>query len=193
MLQKVDLPEISKGPWRIEHFSLSENEAFVHNLRERHRSIPAGEQFTRLVRGGTIVMSDTPAERRDHYSAFRRATGRVLINGLGLGMLLKNILTRNEVTDITVVEISQDLIDLVSPFYSDPRVHYICADALRYTPPKGARYQMVWHDIWDTICADNLTQMQTLHRRYGHRVDWQGSWCRSECEDRRDQNKRRYR
>ena len=108
--------------------------------------------------------------------------GNCLINGLGLGLLLKNILLKPEVTDVTVVEISQNLIDLISPFYKDDRVTYICADALEYTPPKGKRFSMVWHDIWDTICSDNLPEMAKLHRRYGKRTDWQGSWCHEECK-----------
>jgi hypothetical protein len=27
-----------------------------------------------------------------------------------------------------------------------------------------------------------LVEMRSLHRRYGSRCDWQGSWCRRECE-----------
>ena len=34
------------------------------------------------------------------------------------------------------------------------------------------------HDIWDDICLDNLETMATLHRKYGRRCDWQGSWKR---------------
>jgi hypothetical protein len=96
--------------------------------------------------------------------------------------VLKNILLKPEVTDITVVEISQDLIDLISPYYTDTRISYLCYDALKYRPPKGKRYQMVWHDIWDNICADNLPEMAKLHRKYGRRADWQGSWCKYECQ-----------
>jgi hypothetical protein len=34
---------------------------------------------------------------------------------------------------------------------------------------KGKRYDMVWHDIWDDICSDNLEGMAKLHRKYGDR------------------------
>lgn len=44
---------------------------------------------------------------------------------------------------------------------------------------------MVWHDVWDYIDANNLTQMHALHRKYGRRADWQGSWCRDQCERQR--------
>ena len=126
-------------------------------------------------------MSDTPAEMRDHSYAVRMAKGSCLINGLGIGLVLKNILLKSEVTDVTVVEISQELIDIVAPHYQDERAVFICASAFDYKPPKGKRYQMVWHDIWDDICADNLPEMTRLHRKYGRRADWQNSWCKAEC------------
>jgi spermidine synthase len=179
LLQKVEIPEAIKGSWRIEKFKVDRPD--FHSML-RGRGIPVGEEFTRLMRGNTLVMSDTPAEMRDHYDAVRKATGSCLINGLGIGMVLKALLGKPEVTEITVVELSQDVIDLVAPHYTDKRVTFVCSDALEYRPPKGKRYQMVWHDIWDYICGDNLKQMKALHRKYGRRCDWQGSWCRSECE-----------
>lgn len=178
-MEKVTLPEMSKGPWRIEHFTVDQVD--FHSMM-RGRDVPMGETYTRLMRNGTLVMSDTPAECRDHLSAYWNAKGSCLINGLGIGMILKNILTKPEVTDVTVVEISQDLIDLVSPYYTDPRITYVCCDALTYKPEKGKRFQMVWHDIWDYICADNLPAMEYLHRKYGKRADWQGSWARYQCK-----------
>lgn len=178
-LVKVELPEMSKGEWKVEKFVTDQ---FDYNSFRVGREVPMNETYTRLVRGRTLVMSDTPAEMRDHSTAVYRAKGSCLLNGLGIGMVLKNILLKPEVTDVTVVEISQDVIDLVSPFYTDPRITWICASAFDYKPPKGKHYGMVWHDIWDTICGDNVSEMIKLHRKYGKRADWQGSWCRYECE-----------
>lgn len=96
--------------------------------------------------------------------------------------MLKNILLKPEVTDVTVVEISQDLIDLVAPHYQDPRVTIVCADAFEYKTPKGKKYGMCWHDIWSGICSDNLEEMAKLHRKYGKKAAWQGSWCKHECK-----------
>jgi hypothetical protein len=179
LLERVSLPEATRGIWRIEKFKTDGPD---WGSLFRGRSVPVGEEFTRLMRGGTLVMSDTPAEMRDHYSAVRFAKGSCLINGLGIGMVLKAILKKPEVTDVTVVEVAQEVIDMVAPHYADPRVTFVCADALTYQPPKGKRFAMVWHDIWDYICGDNLEQMHALHRKYGRRTDWQGSWCRYQCE-----------
>lgn len=179
ILEKVTIPEAVKGPWRIERFKVDAPD--FHSML-RGRDVPIGEEFTRLMRGDTVVMSDTPAEMRDHWAAVRMAKGSCLINGLGIGMVLKAVLKKPEVTDVTVVELSQDVLDMVAPHYADERVTFVCASAFDYTPPKGKRYGMVWHDIWDYICGDNLPEMHKLHRKYGRRADWQGSWCRGECE-----------
>lgn len=177
-MELVTLPDMEKGAWKIERFTVDHID--FHSAM-RGRDVPVGKTFTKLTQNGCLVMSDTPAEQRDHWEAVMRAKGSCLLNGLGIGMVLKNILLKPAVTDVTVVEISQDLIDLVAPHYTDPRVTFVCADAFAYKPPKGKRYQMVWHDLWDNICADNLEDMEKLHRKYGRRTDWQGSWCRYEC------------
>lgn len=178
-MEKVNLPDMEKGPWKIKKFTTDRVD--IHSL-VRGRGVPVGETFTRLTRNGYLVMTDTPAEQRDHMQAVWMATGSCLINGLGIGMVLKNILLKPDVTDVTVIEISQDLIDIVSPFYQDIRVEFVCASALDYKPPKGKRYGMVWHDIWDNICGDNLPEMARLHRKYGRRADWQGSWAKHLCK-----------
>jgi hypothetical protein len=178
-MERVTLPEGQKGPWKVERFTVDRLD--FHCLFHGGNPPPVGETFTRLMRGGKLVMSDTPSEMRDHFEPYYRAKGSCLINGLGIGAILKNILLKPEVTDVTVVEISQDVIDLVAPHYTDSRVIIICCDAFLYEPPKGKRYQMVWHDIWDDICADNLPEMAKLHRKYGRRTDWQGSWAKWKC------------
>jgi hypothetical protein len=179
MLEKVEIPEGVSGDWRVERFTVDHPD--FHSM-VRGRGVPVGETFTRLMRGPILVMSDTPAEMRDHRGPVINASGSCLINGLGIGMVLRAVLAKPEVTDVTVVELSEDVIKLVAPSYQDPRVTIVHADAFEYKPPKGRRYQMVWHDIWDYICADNLPEMHRLHRKYGRRADWQGSWCRERCE-----------
>jgi hypothetical protein len=186
-LQKVDLPEASITPFAIQRFTVSEDAAKMGALRGMFsggRYTPPGT-YTRLMRGGTVVMSDTPDEMRDHWEPVHRAHGHVLINGLGLGMVLKAVLLKTEVTAVTVVEISKEVIDLVAPHYDDPRVHVVHASAFDYQPPKNVRYGAVWHDIWDYICGDNLPEMTRLKRKYGRRADWQGCWCEHQCRRRR--------
>lgn len=150
---QVDVPDGKKGAWEVSTFEVSEEDARVFNLREAFqtgRFIRPGT-YKRLSRNGGLVMSNTPAEIDDHFRFIYRARNRggdILINGLGLGCALSAILESDKVSSVTVIEISQDVIDLVGPtFAHDQRVTIINADAFTWKPPKGIRYTVVWHDI----------------------------------------------
>ncbi len=186
-----------------------------------NRGVHAGK-YTMLKCGESTIMSDTPDEMRDHMFAISEAEergGHVLINGLGLGMVIAAVLDAQvrcrkckqyphhgdcncahvadvfSVDKVTVIENSPDVIALVGPTlkerYGD-RLDIIEADALTYKPPKGIRYSVVWHDIWPDLCTDNLKTMGTLHRRYGRRCDWQGSWGKELLRYHRRQEKANY-
>ena len=166
---KVDIPEGQSGDWRVEKFTVSEEDAKLERMRavfsfsSRGRGVPAGE-YTRLSCGGVL----------------RSAKGNVLINGLGLGVVLKGVLLNGLVEKVMVNEISEDVIKLVAPYIKDERVIINHVDAFTWKP-EGLRFNCIWHDIWNEICADNLDSMKRLHRRYGHylqKPSYQGSWCR---------------
>lgn len=148
------------------------------------RYCPEGTYTGLYCKGRGVIMSDTPDEIRDHYSAIMEATGHVLINGLGLGVVLQAVARKPEVTKVTVIEISSDVIQLVGFHYQQmfgDKVEIIQADAYEYQPPKGIRYGYVWHDIWDSLCIDNLSEMAKLHRKYGKKAQKQDSWGKAWC------------
>lgn len=190
LIPNVDVPEGESGPWNVERFTVSDDDIRLHNMRcmfspgMGHRTMEAGT-FTRLTCGSTVVMSDTRAEKLDHMAPVRKASGVILINGLGIGMVLNASLLKPNVERAFVVEKSEDVIHLCADHYQRKfpgRVEIIHDDALEFMPPKGIRFGAVWHDIWNHICSDNLESMKRLHRKYGRRADWQGSWCRELCE-----------
>ena len=182
------VPGSQKGVWSVEAKVVTEEEATLGRLRAmmhgHGRFTPAG-RYIGLKRNNYLIMSDTPDERRDHWGIFNAGQGHCLVNGLGLGFIVGCLLEK-PVEHVTVVEISQDLIDLVGPFYLEKygseKLEFVCANALEYKPARGTHFGAVWHDIWDGICSDNLSEMHRLHRKYGRRSDWQGSWCRYLCE-----------
>jgi hypothetical protein len=180
IIEQVSVPEGAAGDWRIERFEITKHEAMIGSIRamQHGRGSVSPGIYTKLVHARRgLVMSDTPDEMRDHYPIIIAATGHVLLNGLGIGMVLAAVLKRNGVSRLSVVEKEPDVIALAGPHYrKDPRVEIICADAFDYKPPKGTHYGAVWHDIWDNLCVDNLEQMTKLKRRYGRHADWQGCW-----------------
>jgi hypothetical protein len=147
--------------------------------------------YTFLYRGNTLVMSDTPDEKRDHYDAVLKATGNCLIAGLGIGMVLNAIALKQSVEHIDVIEISQEVIDLVSGYYDKlypGKITFHCVSIFDYKPVKGMKYDMAWFDIWDTLCEDNLEEMATLHRKYGKCATWKGSWGKEYLQYQRRRN-----
>lgn len=190
-MQKVNIPEGESGSWKVEKFTISENEAKFASIRDGYRAPLPGE-YTRLMHGREVVMSDTRAEMMDHRKAVNNARGHILINGLGIGMVLLNAMNKEDVERATVIELSADVCNLVAPHYKkmfSDKLEIINADAMTWEPPKDVRYGMVWHDIWTHICADNYEDMKKLHRRFGRKADWQGSWCRGEVKRLVDQDK----
>lgn len=163
-----------------------------HVIRTGRGSLEPGATYTRLIRkntagrGGTLVMSDTPDEIRDCAPIFYEARGRVLVNGLGLGCVLRGLLANEDVEHIDVVEVSRPLINLMGPYFAgDDRVTIHKGDAFEFVWPTGTRWHSVWHDVWDDLCTDNLNERggnakpgsyERLHRKYGRRCVWQGSW-----------------
>lgn len=178
---RCDLPESSRGPWTIEQFEVELDLQNLRMMRDGRGCYPG--RYTRLAhktRG--VVMSDTTAEIADHFVPYRLARGRVLLHGLGLGCLLKAVLTKSDVAHIDVVEIDPDIIHMVGPHFDDPRVTIHAGDCFTYKWPPNTKWDVVWHDVWDEVTTDNLPQMTKLHRRFGHRSNWQDSWCKSLCQ-----------
>lgn len=189
----IDVPDGISGNWKVETFEVKEDDlSQTISMFKTGRGVPPGT-YKRLMRDGTCVMSNTPDEIRDFTRFVWRSKGSILVNGLGIGVFLKALLNKPDVTDVTVIEKSEDVIKLVAPTYLvDSRVTIINADAFEYKPPKDKRYNAVWHDIWDYICGDNVDEMKKLHRKYGKKSDYQESWCRWACEQQNKKDKRYY-
>jgi hypothetical protein len=151
-----------------------------------------GSEFT----GWTPVMSDTPSEISEHREAIENATGRVLVTGLGLGMVVSALLAKPDVEHITVVEIDRDVIGLTGHYYSShPRVTIVNDDALEYAEALQAGdgsllFDYAWHDIWSHISYRNLDDdtlaehgisYATLFEAYESFAYTQGAWAYAEA------------
>lgn len=176
----------------IDHFTVERDSLANFFLMER--STRPGT-YGRLCIDGKLWMSDTDAERRDHYEAVfaadRYRGGRGLINGLGLGCVLGAWL--DVLGHVDVVEIDARVIKHVGGWFQDKYGDAVTVhegDAYEIKWPKGTRWNVAWHDIWPTLCTDDLAEMGKLHRRYGQRVDWQGSWGRETLQRMRRQERR---
>lgn len=186
----VNIPEDRVGRYAVKRFTIKDGPARTAGeirLMMSGRAIPPGT-YTKLVVGDDpdrelVWMSDTPAEKRDHVEAVRAIEAleakRVLINGLGLGMVLAAALSFDHVEHVDVVEINPDVIKLVGPHYTaDKRVTIHQADAFVQAKswPTGTTWDVGWSDIWRDISTDDLAGHAKLNRSYGRRCSWHGCW-----------------
>lgn len=187
----VTVPDGRCGDFSIQSFEMSEADSLSTMLRATiHKDpniyAPPG-LYTKLVSHhqdgrAEVVMSNTPMEYNTNLKFMQQAKGRVLINGLGLGLVLNSILQKPEVDEVWVIEKSADVIALVAPMFNgNPRVKLFHHDAFSFQPPEGIIFDVVWHDIWTYISSDNLKEMDALEALYKDRCEWQASWCRNEC------------
>ena len=188
MMTKILRPS-EKGEAKLDYVTVSKELARFENMKNAWT--PGGTiydvepgTYARLIVGDTLLMTDTPMERRTNTAFLRRANGRVLVAGLGLGMVLHGILAKPEVTHATVLEISQDVIDLIAPSLEKyrKRLTLIHAAALAWKLPKGETWDTIYFDIWPTVTEDNLEDVARLSRRFARRLNranpsaWMGAW-----------------
>lgn len=207
---QVTVPAGEYEGLRVEKFEVKDPDDWTE-ADEKRTDVVSPLQFYRMMRDGRecepgwytrlvdttvkdddgrslIWMSDTTAERGDHKEAVSAIemlkASRVVINGLGLGMVLAAALTYDHVRHVDVVEKDERVIKLIGPHYeSDPRVHIHHADAYEQVKawPRGAHWDVGWSDIWPTIDSENLPGMDELHRFYRLRCQFHGMWARKLC------------
>jgi hypothetical protein len=193
----VTVPEGELDGLAVKRFTVTGNERVSLQYALEGRGCAPGT-YTKLVdyaatrpsgASGVVWMSDTTAERLDHAAPLSRlslpSTRRVLINGLGLGMIVQAALSFSHVERVDVVEADERVIKLVGPHYTrDERVvlHHADAYAQAGAWPEGAHWDVVWSDIWPMIDSANLKKMTELIHSYGGRCGWHGCWAQREAE-----------
>ena len=112
------------------------------------------------------VMSDTQMEQFTNREFVLNAHGKVLIGGLGIGMVLLAIQDKPEVTDILVVEKYQEVIDLVkNQLPLNSKVRIIQGDVFAYEPTE--KFNTIYLDIWNNAGSRDIYEEQRpLRLRY---------------------------
>lgn len=125
--------------------------------------------------GGHIIMEDSARELRKHLPILIHGTGRILKTGLGLGCVVRGLLSKPDVAHIDVIENDPRIIKHVGPeFAADPRVTIWEGDALSIDVP--GRWDFAWHDIY-TEGNDGLELKHgELIARFMGRAAVQGAW-----------------
>lgn len=149
------IPAAWSGVWFVEKMHIPE-----HRITPRKGKmvvLPAGD-YTYLRRltdstlyknqPGEVVMEDTPFELATHVGFIREAFGSVLVGGLGLGCVLRGLLTNPRVEHITCIENSKDVLKLVAPHMPTDRLTIVEADMLVWAKANTEKFDCGWYDLW---------------------------------------------
>ena len=161
------LKDAKIGDWRIETVEIPEDYARMRNVFIKNPLMKLeGGIYKKLInRIDGVVMSNTPMERKTHIEAINKAKGNVLVAGLGLGMYLQNIKDKEEVTSITVIEKSKEVIELIAKYFKDcQKIKIINEDIFNYTP--DIKFEFAFLDIWSDISEDNLVEFDILREKF---------------------------
>ena len=158
-MEKI-LKEGKNGDFEITKFEIEEGDLYA-----MLKGIPKGK-YVKLTRKGEVVMSDTPMEKETNEEFVKKAHGKVLIGGLGIGLIVLAIQDKTEVESITIVEKNKEVIELVEgQLPINQKVHIVNADVFEYKPI--LKYNTIYMDIWNYINEEVYREeMKPLINRY---------------------------
>ena len=176
------------GDYALSKFTITDKD-----LLAKVRSGISNGTYIKLTHKGEVVMSDTNMEKQTNYRFCCNAHGDVLIGGLGIGMIVLAIQDNPKVNSITILEKSNEVIQLVGeqlPLNSKVRI--INADVFAWKPPKGKKFNCIYMDIWNWINSDVYRkEMIPLTRKYCHYLvaenedqnRFMDCWCKKQAKN----------
>ena len=158
----INIPENQIGNWKIE--------------------MDNGECSLIKLNMGISIMKDNLAEYHTHKWLWDNATGDILVAGLGIGFLNKELIDNHNFNSVTIIENSQDVIDLVWPYCSkDSRFTLIKEDIETWNIPIGSQWDIGWFDSW--VAGNPLSYtgyMSAMKYKYESYCDKIGFWAINE-------------
>ena len=109
--------------------------------------VHARNGVTHLMMNNRSIMSDDDQEHKEHQHFLPNAYGHILSAGLGISMIHKPLMDNENFKSLTVVERSQEVIDLVwDHCHKDERFKIVHSDIYDYVPTQ--KFDIGWFDSW---------------------------------------------
>jgi hypothetical protein len=179
---KVSIPDNEIGNWKIKKYHGN-----VHNILTNHTTITdlryienePIDDYTLLNHSqyGCIMM-DSEKEYKEHNLLWENLNGKILIGGLGIGMVNEKLITSNDVTKVTIVEKHQEVIDMVWPYCKkDNRFEIIHEDVETWNIPSEYYWNYAWFDTWiGGVSGDIFEYCNMLLQKYSPYCDKIDFW-----------------
>jgi spermidine synthase len=168
-------------------------ESWKGNIGEIHKNeVHLGKEYLFLSHKGLqkTMMSNHESETITNQKFIDSAKGDVLIFGLGLGLIIFPLLKEIGINKITIIELDEGLIDMVSPIIrfqdSSRKVKIINADSFSWETQE--KFDTIYFDIWETIDEKAYIEMEILEKRYQKNLKEEG-WIDSWCSELNNKNK----
>jgi hypothetical protein len=177
------IPSDIRGKWELKTEALQPFEPFVCDdivVTPDRRMIPQiaffkeKYPFPAVLENGREWMTLQPNEMVTTYEAIDAAKGRVLTFGLGLGYFAYHASEKTDVESVTVVDISDDVIDLfrthiLPQFPHKEKIRLIKSDAFEFAETQmSGNFDFVFADIWHDAGdgRDLYLRMKTFEAKY---------------------------
>ncbi len=163
-LSNIKLPDVKMGDWELTTLSYKPYEGFVCGdiiLKDDLTEIPrlgffdAEYRFPAVLQSGREWMAVKPNEIETMKEPISAVGGKVLTLGLGLGYFTYMASEKEAVSEITVIEKDETVIELFKKhifpqFNNKNKVNIISADAFEYVEKKlkDGRYDFIFADTW---------------------------------------------
>lgn len=188
----ISLPQAQSGPLSIRYRLVTDStpiigtrSAFVRGIKPTMMKLKEPLTVHELVdRDHGVWMTDLPEElfQIAEVLMINPPSGNVLIGGLGLGILARFVAMNPSVKHVTVIERSQDVINLCA--FDHPNVKIICDDIANaiLVQPRHQHYLLdTWQMTsegawWSTI----LPLKRSIRQRFGGRSATPKIWCWAE-------------
>ena len=193
-MRATHIPEGDSGLWSVKRKQYNGSTAATAALNEGLIALGGHTFLFRVTEetmhlDGEIVMEDSRLELQKHMNFCLRASGDVLVTGLGLGCVVRGLLENPCVNSITVAEREKDVINLVgSTFAGENRVRIVHEEALKFISMVPDAWDCAWHDLWSDD-ERGEKHLDIIHLRLMHRlrnrVKAQGAWSMNRTIKRR--------
>jgi hypothetical protein len=165
----IDIPEGTVGDFSVKHIhekkdallATTSARTLIYGGHDGHAvSYDHPTRWHELLEGKGRWTSDLPIEQFQQRASIVGFRGRVLVGGLGLGVVVRMLMANRNVSQIDVIEKSPEVIELVGKHVrrSDPRVRIHQGDLGEFLWTMGSQAwrgkEPPWHyaffDIWSS-------------------------------------------
>lgn len=113
-------------------------------------------KYLAVLQNDEVWMSVMPHEINTMKQPIKNAHGNVLVLGLGLGYYVFNILSKNNVNKVTVIENDQRIISLfkeqlLPKFPNKEKLEIIYGDAIDFIKNSPRKFDYCFADIWHNV------------------------------------------